>query len=300
MTRTIRDTLETSASARATAALSLGAAGSVAIWENRDDRVCYGGHSGHVFSLYLQGGTGTRRTDGRFGHGRPGAVCILPEGQGSDWEITTPFRFVHLYQSDARLRADFARIHDCDARRLDLPELTFAERLEIATPLARLAQAAQWADLLGAEAARADLIGALGNRPVTLKGGLAPHLLRRIDDWIAAHLDAPIRLGDLADVTGLSEFHLHRMFRTARGVTLQAWVLAARIAQAKRCLATDTPLIEIALGCGFSSQSHFTRAFRSETGLTPQVWREVTRGPQRAARPSSGVRRAGSVPTVPG
>ena len=49
----------------------------------------------------------------------------------------------------------------------------------------------------------------------------------------------------------------------------------------------------------FSSQSHFTRAFRSETGLTPQVWRDVIRAPQRAAPPSSGGRRAGSAPTVP-
>ncbi len=143
MSRTIRDRLETSASARATAALSLGAAGSVAIWENRDDRVRYGGHSGHVFSLYLEGGTGTRRTDGRFGHGRPGAVCILPEGQSSEWDITTPFRFVHLYVSAAQLHADFARIHGCDARRLDLPELTFAERPRLAAALARLAVAAQ-------------------------------------------------------------------------------------------------------------------------------------------------------------
>ena len=294
MTRTVRDTLETSASARATAALSLGAAGSVAIWENRDDRVRYGGHSGHVFSLYLHGGTGTRRTDGQFGHGRPGAVCLLPEGQSSEWDITTPFRFVHLYVSDAQLRADFARIHDCDARRLDLPELTFAEHPRIAAALAGLAGAAERADLLAAEVARADLIAELATRPLVLKGGLAPHLLRRIDDWIAEHLDGPIRLGDLAALADLSEFHLHRMFRTSRGVTLQGWILAARIARAKRLLATETPLIEIALACGFSSQSHFTRAFKAETGLTPQVWREATRAPPRAAPPSSGVRRAGS------
>ncbi|KQB12978.1 helix-turn-helix transcriptional regulator [Rhodobacter capsulatus] len=114
--------------------------------------------------------------------------------------------------------------------------------------------------------------------------------MRRIDDWIAAHLDGPIRLGALADLVGLSEFHLHRMFHAARGVPLQGWVRAARIARAKRLLATETPLIEIALGCGFSSQSHFTRAFKAETGLPPQAWRAATR----AARPSSGVRRAGS------
>jgi AraC family transcriptional regulator len=286
MTATVRDTLEGSRSAQCAAALNLGAAGGIAIWENRDDRVSYKGLSGHVFSLYLQGGTGTRRTDRDSGQGRPGAVCILPEGQTSDWEITTPFRFVHLYLTDAALRGDFARIHDCDARRLDLPDLTFAERPRLAAPLARLALAAQSADLLGAEAARADLIGALGSRPVTLKGGLPPHLLRRIDDWIAAHLDGPIRLAELASLTGLSEFHLHRMFRTARGVTLQAAIMGRRIAQAKRLLATDTPLIEIAIACGFSSQSHFTRAFKAETARPPQAWRDALGAGQSLRRSS--------------
>ena len=35
----------------------------------------------------------------------------------------------------------------------------------------------------------------------------------------------------------------------------------------------DLPIIQIALSCGFSSQSSFTTAFRKYTGVTPRVYR---------------------------
>lgn len=273
MSATIRDFLAGSAAARLAASLALGAGGGVAIWENRDDRISYAAPRGHVFSLYLQGGTGTRRLDTGPGTGRPGAVCIMPEGQSSEWEITTPFRFVHLYMPDDQLRGAFAAVHDCDARRLDLPELTFAEMPALVAPLNGLAQAACAGDILMADAALAELVGKLGPRSVMLRGGLSPHLLRRLDDWIDAHMEDRICLADLADLTDLSPFHLHRMFRASRGLPLHSWITRQRIVRAKAMLATATPLIQIAVACGFSSQSHFTRVFKDQTAITPNAYR---------------------------
>lgn len=275
---TVRDVLEGSAAARNTAWLAMGPATGVAIWENRDDRISYGALHGHVFSCYLDGGTGTRRLDGDPATGRPGAVCIMPQGQSSEWEITTPFRFVHLYVPDDRLRAAFARIHDCDARRLDLPELTFADAPRLAMPLGRLAGAARCGDVLMADAALSEVVSCLGPRAIALTGGLPAHLLRRIDDWIDAHLDQPIRLARIAALADLSPFHLHRMFRMARGMPLHGWVTARRIDRARAMLAGPAPLCEIAQACGFSSQSHFTRVFRDHTALTPAAYRAVSRG----------------------
>ncbi len=271
----VRDFLEGSPSARAVAGLDLGAGRSVTIWENAHDRIRYDAPEGHAFSLYLKGGTGTRRLDAGPETGRPGTVCILPEGQGSDWEITTPFRFVHLYIPDAPLRAAFADIHDRDSRLLDLSPATFAERPLLAAPLTALAQAACAEDVLMAEAAVADLVAHLGLRPVPLSGGLSPRVLRRIDDWIDSHLDANISLADLAAVADLSPFHLHRMFRASRGMAPQAWILRKRIGRARAMLRTACPLIEIAVATGFSSQSHFTRAFRAQTGMTPTGYRRA-------------------------
>ena len=86
-------------------------------------------------------------------------LCILPEGHRSNWEITTPFRFIHLYMPNDRLRSIFAAIHDRDARQLDLPEVTFAEMPGLAGPLNALAQAAMTGDRLLADTGLAELIG---------------------------------------------------------------------------------------------------------------------------------------------
>jgi AraC-like DNA-binding protein len=43
-------------------------------------------------------------------------------------------------------------------------------------------------------------------------------------------------------------------------------------------LTTSAPLSEIALSCGMSDQSHFTRSFRRIVGETPHLWRQARRG----------------------
>ncbi|WP_273069606.1 helix-turn-helix transcriptional regulator [Thioclava marina] len=265
---------------RAAATLDLGGGRGVTVWENRHDRVSYEAPRGHAFSLYLAGGTGTRRLDGAGAgaSGWPGAVCVFPDGQPSEWEITTPHRFAHLYLPDDRLRADFARTHDCDARRLDVPEITFADMPHLAAPLAALARAASAGDVLLADTALSEIVARLGARKVPLRGGLSPHILRRIDEWIEAHLDEAIRLSDFAALAALSPFHLHRMFRASRGIPLHAWITERRIDRAKSLLRGTDPVLEVALACGFSSQSHFTRTFKSGTGTTPAAWRTAIKG----------------------
>lgn len=253
----------------------MGGARAITIWENCDDRISYDGPVGHTFSLYLRNGTGTRRLDGATAAGWPGAVCIMPEGHRSEWEITSAFRFVHLYLPDAGLRAAFAWTHDCDARQLDLRDQSFIQAPELAAPLADMARAACDEDILRADVALAELIARIPARRPVLHGGLPPRVLRRLDDWIDTHLDQPIRLVDLARLADLSEFHLHRMFRLSRGLAPHAWVRQRRIDRAKTLLRGDDPLGGIAATCGFSSQSHMTRAFKGATGVTPARYRAL-------------------------
>lgn len=273
MRHTVQDFLGQSPFARVAAKLDLGAGRSVTIWENHDDHVCYEEPVGHTFSLYLRGGTGTKRLDAGAVSGWPGAICIMPEGHRSEWQITAPFRFVHLYLPDAKLRAAYALIDDCGARRMDLQDVTFAENSAVAGPLAYLARAAMEGDSFLADTAIAELTGNLPARKIMLKGGLPSHLLRRVDEWVEAHLEDSIRLTDLAGLAGLSEFHFHRMFCLSRGMPPHAWITARRVERAKSMLRRATPLIEIALACGFSSQSHLTRMFRKQTGRTPAEYR---------------------------
>ena len=278
MRQTVHDFLGRSPVASTIAGLKLGEGCAVAIWENTKDRLRYDAPTNHTFSYYLCGGTQTRRMDAGGVSGYPGAICVMPEGCGSDWDICAPFRFVHLYLSDARLRSSFVRTHDCDARRLDLQEATFIDNPRLSAPLAELAIATVAGDPIHAETALTTLIANLNTKPVSVRAGLAPHILRRVDDWIEAYLDQTISLADLAALANLSEYHFHRMFRLSRGVAPYAWVTGQRIDRARRLLRSGQPIAEIVVACGFSSQSHLTRVFRRHTGRTPADYRAMAQG----------------------
>lgn len=278
----IFDTLSASPRARAVATLDVGSGRSAAVWRNDSDRLTYDRPDGHTVSLYLENGAGSRRVDGRPKSGWPGALCVLPQGARSEWEITAPFAFVHLYLPPAELRRAFAETFDRDARLLDVPELTFAEAPGVAPALRALAEATLRGEALAAEAATVEAVARIlsdprcgGSRAAALRGGLAPHLLRRVVDHAEAHLDAPLRLRDLAALAGLSEAHFQRAFAASRGVSPQAWITHRRVARAKRLLRGRGPIAEIAAACGFSSQSHLTRAFKAAAGVTPGAYRAL-------------------------
>lgn len=272
--------LSASPRARLLSTLDLGFGRSAAIWRNDRDRVAYEQPEGHTFSLYLEGGIGTRRVDARDARGWPGALCVMPHGRRSDWEITAPFAFVHLYVPAEELGRAFAETFDRDARLMDLAEVTFGEAPGPAAALRGLAEATLVGDALAAEAAMAETLarffadprwGAPARSP--LRGGLAPHLGRRVVDHIEDALAGPIRLGDLARLAGLSAAHFHRAFRASFGVSPHAFVARRRAARAKALLRGPENLAAIALACGFSSQSHFTHAFKAATGATPAAYR---------------------------
>lgn len=106
-------------------------------------------------------------------------------------------------------------------------------------------------------------------------GGLAPRGLRRCIDYIDSHLDCCISLEDLASEVGLSKSHLVRSFRYSTGKTPYRFVLERRVEQAKSLLqlATQPPLIEVALRCGFANQQHFSRVFKQVVRTTPSEYR---------------------------
>ena len=262
--------------------LDLGFGRSAALWRNDDDRVIYDGPEGHTFSLYLDGGSGTRRVDGRLASGWPGAFCVMPHRHKSEWEITEPFTFVHLYLPADELSRAFAETFDRDARMLSVAEVTFAEAPRLAAALRWVAGAVNDCDPLMAEAAMTEMIALFladprwgGRRRRALTGGLAPHLGRRIADHVEAHLHETIRLADLAAVAGLSPFHFQRSFRASRGVSPQVFIAHCRIERAKTLLGDREPVAAVALACGYSSQSHLTRVFREATGLTPAAYRRL-------------------------
>jgi AraC-like DNA-binding protein len=106
------------------------------------------------------------------------------------------------------------------------------------------------------------------------RGGLPPRVLRRVREYIAAHLQQNISIQMLADVAGLSMFHFARTFKQSEGVTPHRFLLQSRLRRVQELLAnTELSLSEIALAAGFSDQSHCARRFREFVGVTPRRYR---------------------------
>lgn len=109
-----------------------------------------------------------------------------------------------------------------------------------------------------------------------LNGGLSGYKLRRVQEFINAHLEEDLSLTEIAAVADLSQFHFARAFRISTGLTPQQYLMQQRIERAKELLAkNDLPIVEVSLRTGFKNQSHFTTLFRKFTKFTPKTWREL-------------------------
>jgi len=136
-----------------------------------------------------------------------------------------------------------------------------------------------------AESIRSDLFAPSLGDPFHLapphaqvRGGLPPRALRRLREYVTAHLDDNISIRELAAIAGLSMYHFARAFKQSEGVTPHRYLLQCRVRRAQELLAaTELPLSEIALVAGFSDQSHCARRFREFVGITPSRYRWATR-----------------------
>jgi AraC-like DNA-binding protein len=90
-----------------------------------------------------------------------------------------------------------------------------------------------------------------------------------------------IPLEVLARESGLSKFHLLRVFRDRTGLTPWQYQVNLRLDHARRLLQRGEPASQVADACGFVDQSHFTRIFRTVVGVTPAVYAASYRNPAR-------------------
>ena len=96
----------------------------------------------------------------------------------------------------------------------------------------------------------------------------------QVTNYIDSHLHHYVPLADLALLCKTSPSHFAKKFRHSAGLSLQRFVNRRRLQASMALLGTSsTPLSQIALDLGFSSQSHFTRLFSSLTGFTPASYR---------------------------
>lgn len=111
-------------------------------------------------------------------------------------------------------------------------------------------------------------------RPV--RGGLAPWQLKRLDEYIRAHMSDALTLHELAMMLNISVRQLSRAVRQVKGMGLHRWIAGYRIDEARRMLGeSELTVTEIALRCGFQSSAAFSTAFRTAVGFTPTEYRRL-------------------------
>lgn len=105
-----------------------------------------------------------------------------------------------------------------------------------------------------------------------------PRWLLQAQELVHSRFREPLRAVEVADEVGVHPAHLARGFRWHFRVSLGSYVRRLRLDWAAAQLAeSETTLAEVALSAGFADQSHFTRAFKRYTGLTPNEYRRLRR-----------------------
>jgi AraC family transcriptional activator FtrA len=107
--------------------------------------------------------------------------------------------------------------------------------------------------------------------PVKLRPG---HAMGDLMDWARKRLARPISLNELAGRAAMSERSFLRRFREAVGTTPKAWLQRERVYRAQELLeATNLPLSDIAIQCGYQSPEAFRVAFKRSVGTGPGAYR---------------------------
>jgi AraC family transcriptional regulator len=102
-------------------------------------------------------------------------------------------------------------------------------------------------------------------------------LASRALEYLRSRLDEAPGLGEIAAAVGAHPAHLARAFRRTHGESIGTMCRRLRLERGADLLrAGRAPLVEIAADCGFSSQAHFTTAFRHAFGMTPGAYRRLS------------------------
>jgi AraC-like DNA-binding protein len=91
----------------------------------------------------------------------------------------------------------------------------------------------------------------------------------RTKKYLEEHYAEQISLHDLARLTRLSPYYLHRSFCKKVGMPPHAYQVQVRVSRARSFLRRGRSISDAACAAGFVDQSHFTRHFKRFTGVTP-------------------------------
>lgn len=100
-------------------------------------------------------------------------------------------------------------------------------------------------------------------------------LINNTINFIEENIYEKMSLEDISRQFCVSEFHFNRMFRTVAGRTLKQYILGRKLTRAlERLSTTDETVIDIAYDFGFEYPEVFSRAFKKQFGVSPNIYRK--------------------------
>jgi AraC family transcriptional regulator len=210
---------------------------------------------------------------------RPASLLLLPAGIDTLWEAPHGMpETIHLHiapdfrerwcEEEGRRRR--ALVPQANARPGDLGNHLARVRRALASDGAFRRLQAQAAAL---EAAHLCLVAGLDGAIRGPSHAMTAARLRRVRAYVEENLAGEVCLQDMAACIGLSPSHFSRAFKAELGLSPYAFVVQARVERVKdQLLRGRRSLAEIAIDCGFATQSHMTETFRRATGLPPARW----------------------------
>jgi len=213
-----------------------------------------------------------------------GAMTVLPAGCGPAVRLTTPCE-VTIYAFDPRvLKSVSAEVEGPTQPALEyIPATRDGELRDLLDMLDRELEAGGPSGKLYSDGLAFTLLAralALSSpRTRALSFGASPLSIRaqqRLFEFIEENLQRNLSLEELASQVSYSRGHFLKMFRMATGTSPHQYLVQRRVERAKALLdAGKLPLAEIAMTCGFSSQSHFSAEFRRRVGVSPARFRRA-------------------------
>jgi AraC family transcriptional regulator len=215
----------------------------------------------------------------------PRRICVTPAETAAQWQHSGHPEILQVYLRDSVYATAVNEMYGCDASAAEI-----VPRFAVLDPL--LEQLA-----IGIVTALRDGSVRDGLYVDTLAQMMAVHLarhhsskssrlrapverpvsnvkMRRLVDFIDENLDRDLSLESMAAEAEISPLYLPHAFKVAVGHSPHQYVLQRRIQKARSLLtSTDSPIADIALAVGFSSQSHLSNWFRRLVGVSPASYR---------------------------
>lgn len=109
---------------------------------------------------------------------------------------------------------------------------------------------------------------------------------RAARDLLAARIDEPPGLEELAATVGAGPFPLLRAFREVYGLPPHTWLTQHRVRTARTLLDAGVTPADAAVAVGFVDQAHLTRHFRRIVGVPPGAYRRARKNVQDSGGPA--------------